>query len=68
MVAAKALLLDLINDFPGLLDGETEVNGADLVDSLSRSIQEIVFTCVECNSPYFAKSKSSTICHNCLGA
>ena len=68
MITAKALLLDLIDDFPGLLDGDTEVDGADLVDALSRSIQEIVFICVDCNSPYFAKSKSCTICYNCLGA
>jgi hypothetical protein len=35
---ALAILELLVIEFPGLLDGETEVNGADLVDSLSNAL------------------------------
>jgi len=31
---------DLISAFPGLIDGESDVNGADLVDWLSSYLQE----------------------------
>lgn len=33
---ALTLVTELVAEFPGLLDGETEVNGADLVDAVSR--------------------------------
>ncbi len=35
------LLARLTQDFPGLLDTETEVNGSDLVDFLTYQIQEL---------------------------
>lgn len=36
---AGAILTDLANAFPGLLDGNSEVNGAELVAVLSEMIQ-----------------------------
>jgi len=35
---ALAILENLVAVYPGLLDGETEVNGADLVDALTSAI------------------------------
>lgn len=35
---ALAILESLVTQFPGLVDGETEVNGADLVEALSLAI------------------------------
>lgn len=32
---ASIILLGILSEFPGLLDGETEVNGSDLVELLS---------------------------------
>ncbi len=37
---AGDLLCDLVEAFPGLWDGETEVNGGDLVEWLTPQIQE----------------------------
>ena len=35
----KALILDrILQDFPGLVDGSTEVNGADLVDYITTMV------------------------------
>jgi hypothetical protein len=31
----------LVSDFPGLSDGETEVNGADLVDALTEAVENL---------------------------
>lgn len=38
---AAAILLILIEDFPGLFDDNEEVNGADLVDHLSSAIYNL---------------------------
>jgi hypothetical protein len=35
---ALAILESLVTEFPGLLDDDIEVNGADLVDSLSNAL------------------------------
>lgn len=37
---AFAMLQALVNEFPGLVDGDTEVNGADLVDALTHGISD----------------------------
>ena len=36
---ALETLKRIAEEFPGLVDGETEVNGAELTESLSRMIQ-----------------------------
>jgi hypothetical protein len=37
---ALSVLESLVSEFPGLIDGGSEVNGADLVDALTRAIME----------------------------
>lgn len=36
----KTILDILASEFPGLIDGETEVNGAELVEMLTNLMQE----------------------------
>jgi len=37
---ALNILRSLAREFPGLVDGETDVNGADLTDALTDAIKE----------------------------
>jgi hypothetical protein len=37
---ALAILEQLVNAYPGLIDGDTEVNGGDLVEALTQAIGE----------------------------
>jgi hypothetical protein len=39
-LTALAILRTLVMEYPGLVDGETQVNGADLVDSVSQSLDD----------------------------
>lgn len=36
----ESVLIHIVRDYPGLLDGEAEVNGADLVSSISFRIRQ----------------------------
>lgn len=39
-VDALGLLEQLVAEFPGLVDGETDVNGGDLTDAVTRALAD----------------------------
>lgn len=54
---ASIILLGILSEFPGLLDGETEVNGSDLVELLS----------VACSTLSPESKKFAAICTDVMG-